>query len=80
MLLSQRPSLLQPLLACCGARRGLSASDVGDGVQLKTPLKEAAVRKFGTSTPLVDRILELEIGVKAVVLGTFYKEMKVSVQ
>ena len=73
----QRPPLLLPLcrLLCATVPLG---SDVGGGVQLKKPLKEAAVRKFGTSTPLVDRILELEIGVKAVVLGTLYKEMKVS--
>lgn len=50
----------------------------GARVQLKKPLKEAAVRKFGSSVPHVDRILEAESGVQCVVIGTLYKNMKVA--
>jgi hypothetical protein len=46
-------------------------------VQLKKPLKEAAARKFGTGVPIIDRILEIEVGVDSVACGTLYKEMKV---
>ena len=44
---------------------------------MKLPLTEAAKRKFGKDVPLVDRILELEVGVNSLVIGTLYKEMKV---
>jgi len=47
-------------------------------VQLKKHVKEAAARKFGSDVKLIDRILELETGVKSVVFGTLYKDMKVS--
>ena len=59
------------------ARKG-PVNDVGFGVQLKKHVKEAAARKFGSDVKLIDRILELEIGVKSVVFGTLYKDMKVS--
>lgn len=45
---------------------------------MKKPLKQAATRKFGEGVPQVDRILELEVGVESIVIGTLYKEMKVS--
>jgi hypothetical protein len=46
-------------------------------VQIKGPLKDAVRSKFGADIPLVDRILELETGVKSIAIGTLYKEMKV---
>lgn len=59
------------------ARKG-RVNDVGFVVQLKKHVKEAAARKFGSDVKLIDRILELEVGVKSVVFGTLYKDMKVS--
>jgi hypothetical protein len=53
--------------------RGARAS-----LQMKKPLMQAATRKFGEGVPQVDRILELEVGVESIVIGTLYKEMKVS--
>ena len=70
------------MTACLGLpadrRRVPAAPGRGARVQLKKPLKEAAVRKFGGSVPHVDRILEAESGVQCVVIGTLYKNMKVA--
>ena len=36
---------------------------------MKKRLQETAMRKFGHGIPIVDRILEIEIGVKSVICG-----------
>jgi len=44
-------------------------------VALLPPLQKTARSKWGTSKPICERIVELDVGKESVVIGTLYKEM-----